>query len=204
MVNISPNAAGPNLLQSFKAAAEAVDADVFISGSIEELANKLIIFCTQNDISALPCALPINEIWDELAWNMANSGITLLRDAGRDLLDRHSAGINAATFGIADTGTLVFFETSAVEIRPGTIPERHIVILKASDIRQSASGIANEIDTFILRHLTAGKPCRVSLVSGPSRTADIERTLTVGVHGPKSLTIFILDENPQIPGGASV
>jgi len=204
MVNVSPNADRPILLDSFKKAAQAVDADVFISMGIRELADEIGSFCNKNGIGTLPCAFQETGIWGELASSLIGNGLALLHDLTRDLLDDYDAGLNAATFGIADTGTLVFLETSAMELHPGTIPPQHIVILRSCDIRQSASGIADEIDAFILEHISTGKPCRVSLVSGPSRTADIERTLTVGVHGPKALAIFILDENPQISEGASV
>ena len=204
MDNISLSAGRQTLLHGFKSAAEGVDAEVFIWSGLDELVDEVGSFCRRNGITTLPCALPANGIWDELASNLAGKGFTLLHDLTRDLLEDYNAGMNAATYGIADTGTLIFFETSAMEIRPGTIPIQHIVLLRSSDIRGSAHDIANEIDAFILEHLTAGKPCRVSLVSGPSRTADIERTITVGVHGPKSLAIFILDENPQTSGGAAV
>jgi L-lactate dehydrogenase complex protein LldG len=201
MENIRLNLDRANLLNSFKKAAQAVEAEVFISSGIKELAAEISAFCRKKGINALPSTLPTTGIWHELELGLTQTGLTLLRDLTRDLLEDYNAGLNAATFGIADTGTLVFFETSAMEIRPGTIPAQHMVVLKSGDIHQSASGIAGEIDAFILEHLTAGKPCRVSLISGPSRTADIERTLTVGVHGPKALAIFILDDPPQIAGG---
>jgi L-lactate dehydrogenase complex protein LldG len=183
-----------NLLELFKREAEAVAASVIVVKDRNGLAYEIGSFCRKKGISTLPAKLPPADPWNDLPHRLSAEGLTLIADISRESLENRKAALNAADFGIADTGTLVFFETSAVDVRPGTIPAYHMVLLDSRDIRLYATSITKEIDKFIYQCLADRKPCRVSMVSGPSRTADIERELTVGVHGPRELSIFILDE----------
>ena len=66
------------------------------------------------------------------------------------------------------------------------LPDVHIVVLYARDIYSSMDQVL---------HLEEiGDSAAVSLISGPSRTADIEMTLTLGVHGPKEVHVFCLSD----------
>ncbi len=183
-----------SLVQLFKREAESVTASVVISGDKNSLAFEISSFCRSKGITILPANLNHDNSWEDLPIRLSATGIQLTDDISRESLETNKASLNAASFGIADTGTLVFFETSSADVRPGTIPVYHLVLLRSADIHLQAKSITSEIDRFVLECLTNRMPCRVSMVSGPSRTADIERELTVGVHGPKELAIFILDE----------
>jgi L-lactate dehydrogenase complex protein LldG len=66
----------------------------------------------------------------------------------------------------------------------------HIVIAFAN---QLVWNISNAFD-FLKEKYPAGLPTMLSLTTGPSRTADIEKTLVVGVHGPKEVYVFFVDE----------
>jgi L-lactate dehydrogenase complex protein LldG len=72
--------------------------------------------------------------------------------------------------------------------RPQTaslLPEVHIAILKAGDIYET---LLEVLELRELHHASA-----VDLISGPSRTADIEMTLTIGVHGPREVHVFCVE-----------
>ncbi len=71
------------------------------------------------------------------------------------------------------------------------IPETHIVIANRSQI------VATVKDAMALLQEKYGNdlPSMVSLISGPSRTADIEKTLVLGAHGPRSLIVYLTEEN---------
>ena len=187
-----------SLVAQFRCEAEAVNAEVFIVSGTDNLVKALNSFCRENGVDMLPAVLPETGIWPDVVQQLTRAGLTLINEFSREQLEESGVGLNAADFGIAETGTLVFLETAADEVRTGTIPTRHIVFLKSCDICPCASEITPEIDAFVGECLVSNKPCRVSMVTGPSRTADIERELTVGVHGPKELIIFILDTGDNI------
>ena len=186
-----------DLLEIFKREAEALSAQVIIAEGIDMLVREINSLCRERDITRLPHNLLATADWRNIEAGLTNAGLVLINETSREVLENNRAALNVVNYGIADTGTLVFFETSADDVRPGTIPSTHIAILKSNDIHMYATSISNEINNFIQGSLAKKKPCRVSMVSGPSRTADIERELTVGVHGPKELVIFILDESSE-------
>ena len=65
------------------------------------------------------------------------------------------------------------------------LPETHIAILNINDLH---STLADVINRPIIKNAPSA-----AVISGPSRTADIEMTLTIGVHGPKELIVLLVD-----------
>lgn len=98
-------------------------------------------------------------------------------------------GITQAQAGIAETGTLVL--DSAVERNRlvSLVPPVHIAILHASRI------YATLADTLAALQSSAELSPAITFITGPSRTADIELTLAIGVHGPQELHV-IINEGP--------
>jgi L-lactate dehydrogenase complex protein LldG len=99
------------------------------------------------------------------------------------------AGIVSADYGIAETGTLVHFDGSDDEKNAWTLPEVCLCVLDAVKIVPALEAIAAEISAHLGRTDVASP--QVSLVTGPSRTADVENQLTIGVHGPSRLIIVL-------------
>jgi L-lactate dehydrogenase complex protein LldG len=120
------------------------------------------------------------------------------RDRGIDVIDgslrRHLAGIDigftVADFGIAETGTLVIDSRTEATRLATMISEVHVAALPASRIRATAFDLESE-----LRAMMAEAPGYAAFVTGASRTADIERVLALGVHGPLELHIQIVEES---------
>jgi L-lactate utilization protein LutC len=98
-------------------------------------------------------------------------------------------GITAAQAGIAETGTLVL--DSAIERNRlvSLVPPVHVAILDASRIYPTLADA--------LSFLQSGEEVSpaVTLITGPSRTADIELTLAIGVHGPQELYVIVNQSN---------
>jgi L-lactate dehydrogenase complex protein LldF len=90
-----------------------------------------------------------------------------------------TVGVTKAWVGLADTGSVLEADD---ELLGSLLPEIHITVLKSSDILPSLP------DTIAM---TKGK--NAVFITGPSRTADIEMTLTIGVHGPKEIHVFVDD-----------
>ncbi len=94
-----------------------------------------------------------------------------------------SAGIQTAEFAIAETGTLVQTGRGGKTLLPGLLPDVHVALLPHP-------AFVDRMEEC-LAALSGDLPRNVSFITGPSRTADIEQTLTIGAHGPKK-TIAVL------------
>jgi len=104
-----------------------------------------------------------------------------------------TVGISQVDLAIADTGTLVQNATAVEQRLVSTLPSVHIAILETDSI---VPDLAAALSRFSPRPGGAmeGPPPYLSFITGPSRTADIERVLTIGVHGPERLVIVCVDE----------
>lgn len=103
-----------------------------------------------------------------------------------ELFTQIDCGFTDARCGIAQTGTLVLWPDA---IQPRTIslvPGTHIALFDTTTMHD------NFISAMQALNMAAGMPTNVVLVSGPSKTADIQMTLAYGAHGPKSLIVLAL------------
>lgn len=117
-------------------------------------------------------------------------------DRERTLEIRHGAsdGTDAAAvshaFGaVAETGTVVLVSGSDNPTTLNFLPEAHIIVVDAADI-------AGDYETVLARlreRCGAGRlPRTVNLITGPSRSADIEQTLILGAHGPRKVHVMVI------------
>jgi L-lactate dehydrogenase complex protein LldG len=98
------------------------------------------------------------------------------------------AGITAAAGAIAETGALILRPSEKEPRLMSIVPPIHIAVLQADKIYNSLSEVIQK------ENWPANMPTNVVLVSGPSKTADIEMTLAFGVHGPKELIVLIVED----------
>ncbi len=97
------------------------------------------------------------------------------------------ASITTTQGGLADVGALILWPNADEPRLMSLAPPLHIAVLDAANIHDSlADAIARE-------RWQERMPTNALLISGPSKTADIELVLTFGVHGPKELVVLILD-----------
>ena len=99
------------------------------------------------------------------------------------------AGITATAGAIAETGALILWPTEKEPRLMSIVPPLHIAVLQADKVYNSLSEVMQK------ENWPAEMPTNVVLVSGPSKTADIEMTLAFGVHGPKELIVLIVDDD---------
>ena len=98
------------------------------------------------------------------------------------------AGITSTRGAVADVGALILWPDANEPRLLSLAPAVHIAVLEAASIHDSlADAIARE-------RWAEGMPTNALLISGPSKTADIELVLTFGVHGPKELIVLVLDD----------
>jgi len=98
---------------------------------------------------------------------------------------RFDAGISTTQAAIAETGTLVLDSVRERHRLVSLVPPVHIAILNASTIYMTLS------ETLSMLQSAEELSPAVTFITGPSRTADIELTLTIGVHGPQELYVIV-------------
>jgi L-lactate dehydrogenase complex protein LldG len=110
-------------------------------------------------------------------------------NAPRADLFESDVGITAAQAGIAETGTLVLDSSVERNRLVSLVPPVHIAILDASRIYQTLG------ETLAALQSNEEVSPAITFITGPSRTADIELTLAIGVHGPQELYVIINQNN---------
>lgn len=89
--------------------------------------------------------------------------------------------------GIAETGTVMLPSGPVRPVSNNLLPDCAIILLRIADI------VASYEDAFDRLRAEGGLPRNVMLVTGPSRSADIEQTLELGAHGPRRLHVLMID-----------
>lgn len=202
------------LIQTFTAKAESVSATVVPVDDLDDAFRYAVNLCDQKDACQLlisGCELPLSDKAEDLcdakqekimaAPGLEDSyreklsamcrkrGIFFANKGLRQNLAGIDVGFTIANFGIAETGTLVLKSTDE-EVRLATmISEVHVAVLPRSRLRETAVDMEKELQT-----LMNDTPAYVAFITGPSRTADIERVLALGVHGPLELHILLWED----------
>ncbi|MFQ2257481.1 LutC/YkgG family protein [Aeromonas dhakensis] len=104
------------------------------------------------------------------------------------LFDVCQAGITHCAGAIADTGTLVLLPDSGEPRTLSLVPPCHIALLAASTVADNLAGLVDA------GRWQQAMPTNLLLVSGPSKTADIQQTLAYGAHGPSRLLVVLVED----------
>jgi L-lactate dehydrogenase complex protein LldG len=130
-----------------------------------------------------------------LTQELATQGATVVATISRENAELASGGVTGVNFAIATTGTLVIESTPEAIRLASTLPEKHFALLDPRKI------VADDSEAVgLLRQFHQQQPRNyLAWITGPSRTADIERVLTIGVHGPCELHILLVENLSDDP-----
>lgn len=177
------------MFEQFKTRAEGVSAEVHRFATATEALDFLVGFLRAEGIADQPgrygvfadCPFlrginrqPLEEI----------TGLWL--DVTRERAAGAMIGISQMDRALADTGTLVQDATAVDKRLVSTLPLIHVALIATSGLRPDMPSWLDEARPEATGYL--------SMITGPSRTADIERVLTIGVHGPERLIIVFVDQ----------
>ncbi len=181
------------LLIRFKYRLESVGGEAHSVDSLEQAAEIIVAHpaLVQKEIIVAP-GFATSQTWAAI--------LSLLRDKGIDIREAGSpasvadapAGLSVAELAIAETGSVLLAE-NALEARiVGMLTLTHFVLVH----KQRLFPMLEDAGRLLAKLTKAGPDQRhyISLVTGPSRTADIERTLTIGVQGPKVLCVILIGQ----------
>jgi L-lactate dehydrogenase complex protein LldG len=152
-----------DLLQTRGAQTLLISPDNKIGKTLKEAAN------TRDDLPDLLIYDEAIEHWQPELFNTVDVGITSTRG------------------GIADTGSLILWPSAEEPRLLSLVPPIHVAVLYASELYGTFH------QAMLVQRWHEKMPTNALLVSGPSKTADIEQTLAYGVHGPKELIVLVIE-----------
>jgi L-lactate dehydrogenase complex protein LldG len=179
----------PALVESFKTRAGAVGAEVERVANRELALEFVVRHLLQAGVTEKPhcgavwAASPPVGPSDRRKLEEAVPGLTFA--VTRELAADAKVGISQMDWGLANTGTLVQSADEVEKRLVSMLPALHIALLSTGALLPDLPSLLTRIDPRQSAYL--------SFITGPSRTADIERVLTIGVHGPERLVIVLVD-----------
>jgi L-lactate utilization protein LutC len=122
-----------------------------------------------------------------VAAGLLSAGCVVL-EPGREGAEAADLGVTGAAYGVAATGSVLLSSGPGAPRTTGLLPERHLVILPRDRLLPGLEEL--------IEHLPAATAfaSQMVLVTGPSRTSDIEMTPVLGVHGPERVIVLVVGE----------
>jgi Uncharacterized conserved protein len=176
-----------SLVELFAESLEAVDGHCVVVGLAEtvEAIKKIIAGLSSTRLNprrvAVSDSLELKDLIESISSAVEEVEITPI---AADLFS-FDVGISSVQAGIAETGTLVLEADRERNRLVSLVPPVHIAILDASKIFNTLG------ETLVALYRDGKVSQAITFISGPSRTADIELTLAIGVHGPQELFVII-------------
>jgi L-lactate utilization protein LutC len=167
-----------DLVARFKERAIKLSSDVLETNELKKIPALLARYLGER-------RLPMHGVcWPSLAGlSWSDEGLEI---QSRPAKDQDLVGVTGAFCAIAETGTLMLLSGADTPATTSLLPETHVAVLDPQRI------VATMEDAWdLLRNECKQPPRAVNFVSGPSRTADIEQTVTLGAHGPYRLLLIL-------------
>ena len=170
-----------SLSQEFKTNLELIGGQVILIKSKSEIADQIKQICKEKDQDKIFCTDPkLQEI--------------LSGSIGIDSDENSFLGLNIGVTGcellIAHLGSVIISSAQISGRRLNVFPETHIVVACQSQLTDYLDSALEKLQNKYKNEL----PSLITNITGPSRTADIEKTLVMGMHGPKTLIVIISEE----------
>jgi L-lactate dehydrogenase complex protein LldG len=150
--------------------------------NMDEMLSTLELLVKTNNLQPLFC----NDL--KLFNTMVKAGVPVENDVKN--LPNVRSGITFCEFLVARLGSVMVSSRSGPGRKMNIFPEVHIVLAKSSQLVPDLKHAFTALKEKYPQRL----PSMVSVITGPSRTADIEKTLVMGAHGPKELYVFLVDD----------
>ncbi len=166
-------------LATFIGEATRVSATVVVLDTAQAVPEEIVRFLREAN---LPLTLKHGEDarLSALDWQAAGLEVATGRSDGADL-----NAVTHAFGGVAETGSLVLLSGADNPVTLTFLPDNHFVVLAAADLTSDLESV------LVKLRRTGALPRTINIVTGPSRSADIEQTLLLGAHGPRRLHIMV-------------
>jgi L-lactate dehydrogenase complex protein LldG len=111
----------------------------------------------------------------------------------RDVLDRAGIGLTGVDYAVAESGSLVLLSGAGKGRLVSCLPVVHVALLRPGQLLDTWEEVGVLLEALHRQDPLADCHSSITFITGPSRTADIEFSLTRGVHGPKEVHVIALD-----------
>ena len=175
--------------EEFKTRAAAVGAEVHRFATKKEALDFLLPFMEKEGVAdragsyALWADCPFLEGVDRQALQKV-PGLSF--EVTRARASEALVGISQAQWAVADTGSLVLDQAAVEQRLVSSLPWIHVALIASDNVVPGKAALFAKMNPKNSKY--------IAFITGPSRTADIERVLTIGVHGPERLVIIFVDE----------
>lgn len=178
-----------------------IKEDIIVSFVKEfQKVNGKFVFCESKDVLIDNLkALYESEKWDSIFCNDSWIQELLVESlipfaSGTEDFKLMDAAITRCEFLIARFGSVMVSSHQASGRLLNVFPPAHIVVAFTSQVVAELDEALEQIKENYKTKI----PSLISLITGPSRTADIEKTLILGAHGPKDIYVFLVNDNPDM------
>ncbi len=190
------------LLNKFAKELKRVGGEFFLASSQIEIFKIVISILSQNRCkTAVISSHPFFDSFKEMGVGVSdkiiftidqltsNLGVSNYTNLLKEKLCQCDAGISYAEYLIAETGSAVVVNTQSEPSHLSLLSEINIIISNSIRVVKDMFEAVNRLQ---MENLFSSSGC-ITFITGPSRTADIEKVLITGVHGPKKLFIIVLE-----------
>jgi L-lactate dehydrogenase complex protein LldG len=171
------------LVAAFILRLEEVEASVAHVDGLEDVANEIARYMIIKDLPQR-IRFGADPLLHEVAWG-EQPDIQLLHGPA---IEQDAMSLTHALAGVAETGTLFVPSGPDNPVTLSFLPETNIVLVRLEDI----VGCYEDAWQKLFERGETGMPRTLNMISGPSRTADIEQTLITGAHGPRRLHVIVM------------
>jgi L-lactate dehydrogenase complex protein LldG len=194
----------PAMLERFRAEFERVGGVFHRVPGVADVPAALARICGERDArSVVTWAVPALGI--DAAPSLAAAGIAVHampavvpsideRARLRATIAHADVGVTGADLAIAETGTLVLRSAAGRPRSTSLLPPCHVALFDRSTLVETLEQVGIALEAWHEGPAADGEGAVIAFITGPSRTADIELTLTRGVHGPKEVHAIFVDE----------
>jgi L-lactate dehydrogenase complex protein LldG len=184
----------PAIFDTFKLRAEAVSAEVHRFLQKTEALDFIVQYLQSADVADSPQSYAV---WADCPFltgidtkQIAARVPGLTFEVTREKAAASKVGISQLDWAMANTGSLIQDAAPIDRRLVSTLPNIHIAVVQTDRLVPDLPAVLGKIRPEQTNY--------ISFITGPSRTADIERVLTIGVHGPEKLIIVFVDEAARV------
>lgn len=187
--------APPDMVALFRQKYEEVAGRVYLAAT-PATATEIVKDIFTTSFLSKPVLAPLpGSLADAIASFLKQAEISpvsleLDNDALQHAIAKADVGLSVGDFGIASTGTVVEVTTEDAYRLVSSLPRVHIAFLSANEIVEFLN---DSIPRLRQVYRDNSQGCNITFISGPSRTADIEMKLFLGVHGPQESHVIVCD-----------